>query len=282
VLGFVVDATGSACDASWGGYYPVETGPVSWDSDGKYTLYEEIAGLRALGGDVVVSFGGASGTPLAAACPDVASLTAQYRRVIDTLGVDEIDFDVEGAWLADPVSVQRRAEAAAALQADLPSLAVVLTLPVLPSGLTPDGVAVIEQFVAAGVDLAGVNVMAMDYGAGAAPDPEGNMGAYAIAAATETRGQLALVLGLPADTLSGRIGVTPMIGMNDVTTEVFTLDDAAEVAAWAAAEGIGRVSMWSLNRDHPCPDQDWVGLDCSSSPDQVTDYAFTAAFLYGG
>jgi hypothetical protein len=48
------------------------------------------------------------------------------------------------------------------------------------------------------------------------------------------------------------VGITPMIGQNDVTDEVFTLSDAVQVAAFAAQEGIGRLSMWSVTRDQQC------------------------------
>ena len=43
-----------------------------------------------------------------------------------------------------------------------------------------------------------------------------------------------------------------MIGQNDVDGEVFTLADAEALTAFAKANGLGRVSMWSLNRDTAC------------------------------
>ena len=43
-----------------------------------------------------------------------------------------------------------------------------------------------------------------------------------------------------------------MIGQNDVDAERLTVADASAVAAFAASSGLGRVSMWSLNRDQPC------------------------------
>ena len=47
------------------------------------------------------------------------------------------------------------------------------------------------------------------------------------------------------------IGVTPMIGLNDVTTETFTQQDAEQLLAFAHQRGLGELSMWSLNRDRP-------------------------------
>src|ERR1051325_5898195 len=47
--------------------------------------------VRAAGGDVIVSFGGASGTELGQACTSVSSLQAAYKSVIDTLNLTRID-----------------------------------------------------------------------------------------------------------------------------------------------------------------------------------------------
>src|SRR5207244_1812336 len=59
-------------------------------------------------------------------------------------------------------------------------LAVGLTLAVLPSGLDDGGVGLVRQAVGQGIQLSNVNGMAMDYGPGAVPAPEGQMGELAI------------------------------------------------------------------------------------------------------
>jgi chitinase len=43
-----------------------------------------------------------------------------------------------------------------------------------------------------------------------------------------------------------------MIGQNDVDAERFTVADAQGLATFAVDNGLGRVSMWSLNRDAKC------------------------------
>jgi chitinase len=43
-----------------------------------------------------------------------------------------------------------------------------------------------------------------------------------------------------------------MLGVNDVTDQRFSTDDARELAAFVSAHGIPRVSAWSLNRDSEC------------------------------
>jgi hypothetical protein len=125
------------------------------------------------------------------------------------------------------------------------------TLPALPSGLTADGLSVLQSALRYGVSISGVNVMAMDYGEGAAPNPQGNMGNYAIQAATSLFGQLDTLYG-PSKTsaqLWQMVGVTPMIGLNDDTNEVFDQQSAQQLVAFARQHGMGRISMWSLNRD---------------------------------
>ncbi len=263
-LGFIVGEA-ATCTPSWGGYYP---------ADGGY-LATEIGALRGLGGDVMPSFGGAANTELAVACSSAAATQAAYQAVIDAYDLTHLDFDIEGAWLAHPASIARRSEAIAGLQADAAAtgreLHIWFTLPVLPDGLTPDGLNILSSALTYGVEIAGVNIMAMNYGDAVAPDPEGQMGAYAIQAATSLWGQLDALytqFGIPKsdEELWEMVGVTPMIGLNDVTTEVFYPADAAQLVTFAQANHIGLLSFWSANRDKECPEGevDYVSPTCSS------------------
>ena len=237
---------------AWGGYatYGVNTG-----GDFETKLRAAIVAVRSAGGDVSVSFGGAAGSELALKITDVTALKNAYRAVVDAYGLRRIDFDIEGAAVADKASVDRRWQAVAALQKDLAAagkpLDVWATLPVLPQGLTADGLSVVTSAVKQGVSLAGVNVMAMDYGSWAAPNPQGKMGDYAIAAAESTFAQLKQVYGTTKTdaALWRMVGLTPMIGVNDLTDEVFDQTEAREVADYAARKQLGMLSFWSLNRD---------------------------------
>ena len=258
-LAFLVAESTKGRTLAWGGYgtYPVAGESKSDEAtDFTHNLVESIDKLRAAGGDVMVSFGGANGTPLEAKVTDAAALRAEYQRAIDAYHIRAIDFDVEGAWVADAASVARRSALIAALQKANPGLKVWYTLPVLPTGLTADGLNVLTLGLKAGVRLDGVNVMAMDYGDGAALNPRGKMGDYAIQAATSTHGQLKKLLAENGVRLTDaevwtRIGVTPMIGVNDTQTEVFDLAAAKQLLAFAKEKKLGFVSFWSANRDHP-------------------------------
>ncbi|WP_434995669.1 chitinase [Arthrobacter sp. Ld5] len=253
VLSFVVASTEDPCTPSWGTYYGLEEAGTALDLD------RRVARLAQDGGEVIVSFGGLLNDELATACTDPGDLVDAYAAVIDRYTLATVDLDIEGENLKDVAAGQRRAEAMATLQAeragtDTP-LNVWLTLPVAPSGLTADGTTAVAQFLEAGVDLAGVNIMTMDYGGSR---PEGtSMLAASQNAADATHRQLQVLYGragleIGPQAAWRKIGLTPMIGQNDVKGEVFTLDDAAAFNAFAAERGVGRMSMWSLNRDATC------------------------------
>ena len=229
------------------------------DFEQAQAINSSIAALQAAGGDVMISLGGASGTSLAQWYAtrglSARSLADAYVAVAQTYSLHRIDFDIEGSAVADAASIALRSQALALMQQDLPDLEVWYTLPVLPTGLTADGLNVVRSAVSAGVKLDGVNVMAMDYGESAAPTSGPNaktMGAYAIQAAESTYAQLSALYGEFGQSFGwNQVGVTPMIGVNDVTTEVFTVADAQALEDFARAKGLGMLSMWSVARDTP-------------------------------
>lgn len=237
-LAFV--SPGGGCVPKWGGRQPLDANPMARQADR----------LRAQGGDVRVSFGGQSGNELARACGSVDALVKAYRTVIDAYSLTKVDFDLEGPALKDTQANDLRARAIARLQQQRRNLDVSFTLPVLPSGLNRDSVAVLANAKKHGLRLSTVNIMAMDYGT----FYDGDMGTYAIAAATATHKQLKTVLGIRNDVTAWRsLAVTPMIGVNDVKGEIFTIADAVQLKRFADAKGLSRLSMWSVTRDKPCP-----------------------------
>jgi chitinase len=78
------------------------------------------------------------------------------------------------------------------------------------------------------------------------------MGAYAIQAAESTYAQLTKLYNGYGQSFGYRqLGVTPMLGVNDVTTEVFTLADAQMLEDYARSKGLGMLALWSVTRDTP-------------------------------
>ncbi|MGW1773818.1 cellulose binding domain-containing protein [Streptomyces sp. NPDC002104] len=256
--------SGGGCAPLWGGVTEL----------GHDKVAAQIGALRAKGGDVRVSFGGAAGHELALNCGSAQQLASAYGKVVDQYRLTKVDFDIEGAALPDTAANTRRAQAIALLQSSHPGLDVAFTLPVMPEGLTQPGVALLADAKKAGVRIHGVNIMAMDYG----PAYSGDMGAYAIQAATATQAQIKGVLGLSDAAAWKAVAVTPMIGVNDVTSEIFTLADAAQLVDFAREKGIGRLAMWSATRDKQCPAGvvNYADPTCSSILQQ--HLAFTKAF----
>jgi hypothetical protein len=53
------------------------------------------------------------------------------------------------------------------------------------------------------------------------------------------------------DGADAKIGVTPMIGVNDIASEVFKLSDAQPLENCARSDpNVARVSMWLVARDN--------------------------------
>jgi chitinase len=249
VLGFVVADTTSSCTPSWGTYYSLDAAARALDLD------RRVVRLRERGGQAVVSFGGALNEELAVACTDSNKLAAAYQSVIDRYQLKTIDFDIEGVSLANTTANARRAEAIKKLQADNPELRVWFTVPVDPNGMTSDGIALVDGLLRAGVKLGGLNVMTMNYG-GSRPAGE-SMRDASTQALTSTWQQLdGAYRGIgqvrTQAELWAMLGATPMIGQNDVAEDVFTLKDAAGLREFAANVRLGRISMWSSNRDVEC------------------------------
>jgi hypothetical protein len=147
--------------------------------------------------------------------------------------------------VADKASVDRRNKAIKGLQEKNPGLTIAFCLPALPSGLTNDGLYVLENAKANGVRVDVVNVMAMDFGSWAAPNPDGKKGDYAIETGKNTYEQCKKI------GLDTKIGITPMIGRNDVVAEVFYPKDAEKLVSWAKSTSwVKMLSMWSSTRDN--------------------------------
>ncbi|WP_035876870.1 chitinase [Cryobacterium sp. MLB-32] len=268
MLSFIVADADDSCSPSWGTFFkPGESG------QGR-DLDRRIARFAEGGGEVAISFGGLLNDELATVCTSPSELKKAYASVVTQYPVATIDLDIEGSGLSNRAAGERRATAIAAVQQDRAAagkpLAVWLTLPVSPTGLTEAGTTAVRQMLSADVDLAGVNLMVMDYGTGR--DATQTMYETAVAAAEATHVQLESVYASLGQDVGTRaiwrtMGLTPMIGQNDEPGEVFTLRDATLLNAYAQDNGLGRMSAWSANRDRTCggnyPDVTRVSDSCS-------------------
>ncbi len=207
------------------------------------TILSQVQALRAIAGNVTISIGGSAGTNPASASSSAAALQAQYQSVIDRYGVTSLDFDIEGAQVANQQAIDLRDQALINLEIVNPGLKMSFTLPVLPTGLDNNGVNVLQSAAAAGVRIDVVNIMAMDYGG--SQDNGGAMGTDAIDAIQATEHQIA------AAGLTAKVGVTSTIGVNAIASEIFTLADAQQLASYVQTDSnVAKVAMWSVARDN--------------------------------
>nr|WP_244605093.1 chitinase [Mycobacterium attenuatum] len=240
--------------AAWGGYSALD---VTGGSQSSF-INNQIANMHSAGINATISFGGAAGTDLSAVSGQTpTALEQQYLSVVNTYKIYHLDFDVEGALQGNTQALATQAKAIAMLQqqeaANGTPVTVSYTLPVLPTGLVPGqggGLNVLQIATANGVNISRVNIMAMDYGPGFDQPGNPGMGTYAIDAATATHGQLmTLYPSLTSEQAWSMLGVTPLIGINDDPSEIFTLADAQQLTTFAIQNHIGELSMWELPRD---------------------------------
>jgi chitinase len=213
------------------------------ESVGAFT--SQVSALQAAGGNVMISFGGESGGELAQTCTNVSSLTAAYLNVVDTYGINRLDFDIEGSVLSDTSATTIRDEALAALQAEDPSVQVDFTLAVAPSGL-PTGsgseYALLQNAQSEGVKVSAVNIMTMDFGAGQ------NGLTDAETAAEGTASQLSSLYGISTSAAYGMMGLTPIAGVNDSPDDYdFTTANASTLESFAASNGVQELSFWEVD-----------------------------------
>ena len=106
-LAFLKTLGRNSCTLAWNGDSSRRIGSGAYISD--------IASLRALGGDVIPSFGGWSadqhGTEIGDSCKDVSKIAAAYEKVIKTYNVSRLDLDIEGRSLNRTNGIDRRNEA---------------------------------------------------------------------------------------------------------------------------------------------------------------------------
>lgn len=276
-MAFVISGN-NRCVPAWGGVQNIGHGQTS---DLLTSIARSIKNYRAKGGEVSISFGGQAGMPLMQACTSTSALRSAYQTVIDTYSLTHIDFDIEGAAQTDTAALKRNFQAVRELQRSMQAngktLRVTLTLPVMPYGLTKDGLGVLDAALANDVELDTVNVMAMDYG-----DKTTDMGAAAKQAATSVYAQLDAAYKAAGSSKSDAqlwqmIGVTPMIGKNDTQGETFNLSDADALVSKARTEGIGLLGSWSISRDKACA-SNGGGASPTCSGVSQQPYAFAKVF----
>ena len=119
-----------------------------------------------------------------------------------------------------------------------------------------------------------INLMTMDYGNASSSVCVVSSGSCEMAqSAIQAVKNLEHTYGIPAS----KIAVTPMIGMNDATTETFTIADVSTLSSYAVSNGLAGVHFWSLDRDTPCSDT-YASPTCDSLS-STSALQYTKTFL---
>jgi Glycosyl hydrolases family 18 len=270
-LAFLETLSKTSCTLAWNG----SRGQTL--STGRYL--SDLASLRALGGDVIPSFGGWSadqgGTEIGDSCQDVNAIADAYEWVITMYHVTRLDMDIEGRSLNRSAGIDRRNKALKLVQdwaaTNGRSLEVSYTLPTSESGLESSGLAVLQNAIANGTRVDVVDIMTFDYYDRVTTD----MGAAAISAATGLFAQLKSLYPTKSDPqLWAMIGITLMPGLDDYPrrTESTSLADGQKVLAFARDKGLDTLSIWAIQRDNGgCPGQTGSN-DCSGIVQNTWDF----------
>jgi len=230
-------ASGECGSENWAGVTPaalVAQNVNQWVSAGK---------------KYIISTGGADGV---FTCGSDANFEAFIQRYNST-SLQGIDFDIEGGQSQAVIdALVARVKVA---RANHPGLRFSFTLATLggnsPQSLGAIGVDVMNSIKSQGLTGYYVNLMAMDYGSAIASnctlgsDGKCDMAQSAINAAIN----LHSYWGVPYS----QIEVTPMIGGNDATDEIFSIANVDTLSSWAKANGLAGIHFWSLDRDVDCP-----------------------------
>src|SRR5262249_54877593 len=105
-----------------------------------------------------------------------------------------------------------------------------------------------------------------------------DMGAAAISAA---QGTVSIARGIWSGFGYGSLGITPMIGQNDQSGEIFTIANAQAVVNFANSNVVGRFAFCSVGRDQPCPGGAGGAASPNCSSISQTALQFTSIFNGG-
>lgn len=249
-----------------------ECGEEKWgERSGEQVAAEHVAAFEAAGIDYLVSTGGQGGVFTCATDEGMERFIRRY----DSKRLAGIDFDIEAGQTREQVeSLVRRIASA---QKRRPHLRYSFTVATHAASdgsrksLNKQGEAILGALRRNRVRGYTVNLMVMDYGPGTRRHCVVNkagvcdMGRSAVQAARNVHEKYAIAYA--------QIELTAMIGVNDVVSNVFTLDDARMLAAAARSMKLAGLHYWSLDRDKPCTEAvTGASATCSTVPAEALAY----------
>ena len=254
-------ATGACGSETWGGLAPAAVASAN------------VQNFVNAGTKYIISTGGAAGSFTCASDADFETFVNRYA----SSSLAGIDFDIEaGQSSADIDNLVTRVKNS---QSKHPGLRWSFTLATLggnsPQSLGSMGVTVMNSIKSHGLTGYIINLMAMDYGSAIASNCTLNssgkcdMGKSAIQSAVNLHNYY----GVPYS----QIEVTPMIGGNDATDEIFSIADVTTLSNWVKANGVSGIHFWSLDRDRDCA-PGYASATCNSYG-TAGNWGFTNSFI---
>ncbi|MES2152749.1 MAG: glycosyl hydrolase [Pseudomonadota bacterium] len=254
-------ATGECGDEKWG------------EKSGQEIADANVGAFVRAGTDYLISTGGGGGVFTCASDAGMERFIARYasRRLIG------LDFDIEAGQT--PQQVDALVKRIVAAKRRHPRLRISFTVATHAASdgslqsLNALGETILDSVRRNGLRDAVFNLMVMDFGAGEARycvvrDGVCDMAASAVQAVRNVHAKHKIALA--------QIELTAMIGVNDVVSNVFTLDDARAVARAVRSMKLAGLHFWSLDRDRPCKTPT-IGADPSCSTLDAGSGAFERA-----
>jgi chitinase len=254
------------CNPEWDG-----SRPLIGDADAA-----AIESVRAVGGEVDVSFGGWSGKKLGTSCKTSASLAAAYQKVIDAYTLHAIDIDIEHGEFTNKKTRARVVAALATVQQADPGLEISVTFGTAENGPEADGQSLIADAAAIGFQPSVWTIMPFDFGA-----PVADMGQTSIRAAEGLQRELVARYGLSSAAAYRHVGISSMNGRTDESDEMVSAADFQAMLAFAQQNHLGRLTFWAVNRDRSCGGSGSDEESCSGIAQQPFEFSDLVAEYHG-
>ena len=246
--------------------------------DAQQVADANIPALVAAGVRYVVSTGGEGNQYHCDSAAGMEQFAARY----DSPFLEGFDFDIEAQQT--PADIRSLVHQIKLAQLRRPHLRFSFTLATFAASdgsqasLNGLGQTVLQAVRDEGISNFVINLMVMNYGAAVSQNcvvrqERCDMAASAQQAAINFHERYAVPYA--------QIALTPMLGVNDVTQNVFTPADARTVAQFAKKMRLAGLHFWSLDRDGPClHGEPQVAATCSGLG-SVAGLEFMQAFRHG-
>jgi chitinase len=253
-----------------------ECGQETWMGvDAQKFAAVNVPAFNAAGIGYIISTGGEAGVFTCGSDVGMEAFIARYAspRLVG------IDFDIEGKQT--PAMIESLVQRVSAAQRKHPQLRFSFTLATLAASdgsranVNALGQSVLRAIRVHGLVNYTINLMVMDYGP---PQPSNCVVTNGVCSMGRSAIQAAENLNALHGVAFSQIELTPMIGVNDVPLNDFTLDDARVIARYSANKGLAGIRFWSLDRDQPCSRPPSGASPHCSGFETVPALGYSAAF----